>query len=1133
MTALREGTRVSPIGQRVPNIDWPQKSTGASVYSGDVVLPNMLFARIVRSPIPHGRILSIDTDGARRIPGVVAVVTAADLPDRTYIHHGGPLSDRRVLASDVVRFVGEEIAGVAAETLEAADAAMREVAVRFEVLRAATTMAEAVAPEALPIHPGGNVSLSTHREWGAPDDSRTAAVTASGTFRFGRQTHACMETSSVVARWDPEASVLEVWVTTQSPFMVRKELANVLDLEVEQVIVHEVAVGGGFGGKSKICEYEAVAAALSMRSGRPVRLVLTREEEFTATKSRHNFDITLETSATAEGLLTSRVANLRVDNGAYNHSGPSVMGYAGQVVASLYRVPHVVVDSELIYTNKQPGGQFRGYGAPQVTFALESQTDEIAEMLGIDPIDLRVLNANRQGDVTLVGWKLASARLVECLERARVEIDWDRKRAEGGHGRGVGLAAAIHVTGANIYDGADRSSAAIDVLGDGTVRVRYGAADAGTWQRTLLAQFAAEELGIEVDDVSVLTMESHQTPHELGAWSTRGTYLSGHAVGTVARSVAARLRGHAAQVLGVDESELSLEGGRVVGPEGSVSFVDLVNQFESGSLSITEEITIDVESVNRATGISNLSGAYSFAVQAVEVEVDEVTGRVRVIDAVAVHDSGVAINPIGMESQIIGGMAMGIGLALGEELLYENGQSMTRSYIQYPLPRASDLPDIRPIVLGDPDPNGPYGAKGVGEIVLVPTGAAVANAIAHAIGARVRELPASPDRVRQAIVERDRAEERSFGLVRRPNRWWIEAMRRAYPRGAHRLLHQVGTRWSRPLPLAELRSIERPLDESEAVTALSAPGAHAIAGGTDLIPARRQGVIAPTVLVDLSTVSTLGLISEGAGSTRFGAAVRLSDLRDWAATRSPVLAEAIEQIANPQIREMATVGGNLCQQNRCWYLRNDFDCYKRGGVSCPCYAVEGDHRFYHAIVDGHRCQSVTPSDLSTVLSALGATVTLRGPRGSRVLEVEDLYTGPGETVLREGEFVASVDLPAAATGSGANYEKLNRSSGDFAVVSVATMLAVGADGTVTSARAVLGAVAPTPFRARESEDALVGQRGGTSIDRAAEAWVRHAHPLPGNTWKVDVAVGMLRRSLQSSYRRAVEARAVTTSTLEG
>ena len=774
----------SPIGQRILNVDWHDKTSGAARYTGDVRLPGMLHARIVRSTLPHARLVNVDVSKAVGLHGVVATVTVADFAGVRYVHHGGPLVDRSVLASDRVRYVGEELAGVAAETLAIADEAVRRIDIRYEPLPFVTDVDLARAAGAPLLHEGHdrNVSVALQRRWGDPE-RRAADVRVEGTYRFGRQTHACMEPNSVVAHWDAARQHLEVWISTQAPYLIRKELAGVLGLELDQVELHEIAVGGGFGSKSKISEFEAIACKLSMKAGRPVRLVLTREEEFATTKCRHAATVRLTTAATAAGDVLSRHAEMSFDNGAYNHSGPSVMGYASLVMGSLYRTDGVHVDGELVYTNKHPGGQFRGYGGPQATFAIESQMDELAAELGVDPIELRLRNVNEAGDVTHTGWKLGSARLAECLRVARDAIDWEHKKVLAGSGRGVGFAAAIHVSGANIYPGADKGSAALDLHSNGRCTIRHGGADAGTWQKTVIVQFAAEQLGMSVDDFDVLTMETHQTPVDLGAWSTRGTYVSGHAVTAAGRALAARLRSHAAEELGCDPDDVQLDAGAAHTATNAVSFATLASTYGiDGVLSVTEEVELDVETLDFATGTGNISGAYSFAVQAVEVEVDPGTGQIHILDAVSVHDAGRAINPIGLESQIVGGMAMGLGAALGEELLYESGQMINPTYLNYSLPRSADVPRIRPIVLDGDDPKGPLGAKGIGEIVIVPTGAAVANAVAHATGVRIRELPLTPDRVLGHLRVADGgSHRRSYRLLRRPRRWWIEAVRRSYP----------------------------------------------------------------------------------------------------------------------------------------------------------------------------------------------------------------------------------------------------------------------------------------------------------------------------------------------------------------
>jgi CO/xanthine dehydrogenase Mo-binding subunit/CO/xanthine dehydrogenase FAD-binding subunit len=1077
------------VGAPVPNIEWDEKTTGAALYAGDVRLPGMLHAAVCRSPHAHARIDRIDVSTAAASPGVMATLTGADLPDRRYIHHGGPMADRRVLADGVVRFVGEEVAAVAADTPAHARAAADRIAVTYTRLPAATTVSAARDPRARRIHARaeGNVALRfAHRE-GAPDPDRTPAVTIQGTYRFPRQNHACMETNTIVASWDAVDQRLEVWASTQAPHFTRKELAHVLDLAEDQVEVHQVAVGGGFGSKSKISEYEAIAAALSMRSGRPVRLALTREEEFATTKSRHRFEIGLTTTATADGLLCSREADVVVENGAYNHSGPSVMGAATGALASLYRVPEVAYTATLVYTNTHPGGQFRGYGNPQATFAMESQMDEVADALDLDPVDLRLRNVNRAGDTTHAGYRLGSAHLAECLEAARGAIDWDKKRAAGGTGRGVGIATAIQVSGAYVYPGANTSSATVEIGADGGIQVRFGGADAGTGQRTLLAQIAAQELDVPVDRVAVLMMESAATPPDHGAWSSRGTFMGGHAVRAAARAAAAEIRVRAERLGAGDRRELA----------------DLVAA--TGPVCVTESYTADVEEMDHHTGKGNISGAYSFAAHAVEVEVDRRTGKVRVLRVVAAHDSGRIVNPLLAESQVVGGVTMGVGVALGEELIYEDGRMVNPNYLNYPLPRAADAPPVTTLFVGGDDPNGPYGAKGLGEIVIVPTAAAVANAVAHAIGVRIRELPITPDKVLDAL----RGGPRPARIPWR--RAGVELMRRAYPRGLFRVLRAAGGT-AVTASAHHLSVPPAPDGPAGVIAALRRPGAVPIAGGTDLLPATRQGIRDAGPLVDLMLVPELGRCERTAdGGRRIGAAVRLADLAKADGTDPDgAIGATVRTIASTQIREMATVGGNLCQQNRCWFLRNDFACYKRSGPAHPCYAVLGDHRFYHAALDAHRCQAVTPSDLAATLAALDAAAVIVGPAGERTVPMTRFYSGPGEPALRRGEFLAAVEIPAAAYQRPTAFAKLNLWTGDFALAAAAVSLRL--DGPrIVEARVVLGAIAPTPVRLPEVERALVrsGCPTPAELERIAAAWTRRAHPLPGNRWKLDAATGLI------------------------
>jgi CO/xanthine dehydrogenase Mo-binding subunit/CO/xanthine dehydrogenase FAD-binding subunit len=1110
------------LGARVPNLEWSEKTNGAAVYADDVKPAGLLHAAVLRSHLPHARIVRLDAARALAAAGVVGVLTPDDLPDRKYIHHGGHLSDRGVLARGVVRFIGEEIAAVAAETPEQARAALREFDLKLKRLRAATTVDAARRPNAPLIHAdaAGNVSLAFSQDLGERPAAGQDTVTVEGTFTFPRNNHACMETNSIVAHWQAESGELHIWVSTQAPYFVEKELANVLELPREKVIVHEVAVGGGFGSKSKISEYEAIAAALSMKTNRPVRLSLTRAEEFTTVKSRHKFEIGLSTTADRDGRLVSRRADIVVDNGAYNHSGPSVMGAGAGALASLYDVPHVGLNASLVYTNTLPGGQFRGYGNPQATFAVESQMDEPAYALGMDPFEFRIRNANRAGQRTHVGYQLGSAALAECLEAARDAIGWSGKKAWSGSGRGVGVAASIQVSGAYVYPGANKTSAALDVSEDGSVLLRFGGADAGTGQRTLLAQVIAEELGVALEAVDVEMMDSVRTPTDMGAWSSRGTYMSGHAARSVVAKCVEALRSRAASAYGKDLDAVSFRAGRIEVAGRSLTVRDLMRETAGqGPLSVECEYTADVEEMDWKSGTGNISGAYSFAAHAVEVEVDRVTGKVRVVDYVAVHDSGRVLNPLLAESQVIGGVVMGIGAALGEELLIEGGRIVNGAYLNYALPRAADVPRVRPIFVPGSDPKAPFGAKGLGEIVLVPCVAAVGNAIAHATGLRLREAPFTPDKVLtawNAATSRDR--KRSFHVWRRPSRWQIAAIRTAYPLGVHATLDKYGTRYARPVEPLPAEDLTSPAELDQALALLATPGSRPLGGGTDLVPGQAAGKQALGRLVDVTLMPGLGRIKiTPHGDALIGGAVRLATLAEHEGTDwRGALGATARTIASHQVREMATVAGNLCQEKRCWFYRNGFNCYKRGGATCPCYAVEGDHRFYHAVTDAHRCQAVTPSDLATTLRAMDAEV-LVARQGSepRRLTVAALYDGPGETTLRSDELITDVVVPAAAQRRSYAFEKLNLWTGDFAVVSACASLERDAAGTVSAARLVLGAVAPTPLRLTALERRLVAAppRTWAELHELCLSWGEKAHPLKNNEWKIDAAAGVLATAL--------------------
>ncbi|MYA14483.1 MAG: molybdopterin-dependent oxidoreductase [Acidimicrobiaceae bacterium] len=1140
------------IGRRVRPNEWEERTSGAAVYTTDIRLPGMLEARILRSPHPHADIGSIDTSRAAALPKVVAVITADDLGDRTYLHLGEPFRDRSALARGRVRFVGEEVAAVAAHTRAAADAALGLIDVAYKPRDAVLSVPVARAAEAPTVHDDalGNLALQTVRPYGDPEAARSAAdATISGEYVYRAAAHVCLEPHSIVAWWDPSRQRLDLWVSTQAPYFVRKEVAHMLDLRPEQIRTHPVAVGGGFGAKAKAGCHEVIAAALAMRTKHPVRLVLDRDEEFAVTAVRHAFKTDIATGARSDGTLTHRDCYVTVDNGAYNHAGPSVAVYATMLAAGPYRLEGCETAVSLVYTNKQPGASFRGYGNPQMTFATESQIDELAGKLGMDPLELRLRNAPASGDTTLTGWRLGSARLTECLQRARDEIDWDTKRALGGSGRGVGLAAAVHVSGANAFEHSESSEAAVEVRDDGTARVCFAGADAGTGQAALLRQIAADELGLDFDDVSVTMMDSHDAPQDLGAWSSRGTVWSGHATADAARGAADALRGAAAAKFGTDPGQVQLVDGEARCGADAVPVGDLVALTDGaagGCLRVEGGYLTDVDKMDKVHGLSHFSPAYSYCVQAVEVEVDYATGQIKVLDAVTVHDSGTALNPAAAEGQAVGAMAMGLGAALSEELVYEQGRLVNPTLLEYRAPRAGDLPPIRVVLLDGHDPAGPYGAKGIGEIGVVPTPAAVANAVAHATGVRVREIPITPDK----LLRRLDADSSTARIASRQpltsafslHQMWTDLIRKLYDRGLFRLLHRASSRRRRRAGRSvgatePVVTIERPSTVHLAVeTSTAGPGpVDYVGGGTDLLVAQQQGLRSPVRLIDTTSIRELRRLEDSpGGDLLIGAAVPLEDLRSRMSDSDgrpgdTMLASLLEELATHQIRELATTGGNLLQDKRCSFYRNGFDCYKRGGWTRPCYALLGDHRYHHAVIGGHRCQAVTPSDLATGLLALDAVAhsVPPGSKPARRRTIDQLYAGPGEPDMAAGELLTMLEVPAAARARPAAFEKLKLYAGDFAVCSAAVSLELEDDGvTIAGARVSLGAVAPKPYRATRSEKRLIGASlsDGQALKEASWAWTAETTPLLGNVWKVQATCGLLLRALNRAASTAASER---------
>lgn len=1123
---MSEGAKSMPfaVGRRIPQLESVAKITGTARYTHDITLPGMLYCAIVRSSHASARIVDIDTTIARAMSGVVDIVVAGDFADAKYVNYGPFYADRYALARDVVRFHGEEVAAIAAETLGDARAAARSVRVRYAPLPAAVTVDEALAHGAHPIHPPRpnlppNVVQDVDVTFGDPDAGFAgAALVVEGTFEHGIVWPVCLETNAAVASYDKQTRSLQVWAGTQAPFFVRKELACVLGMPPSSIVVRSVAVGGGFGGKSQSPEQIAIAALLSRRTGRPVKVVLSRDEEYVSGKTDHGKRMSLRTAVDREGNILARSADAVIDNGAYTHMGPVYVSAVRQRTTNLYRVGAAAVRAKLVYTNKVPGGSYRGMGAPGIIWAIESQVDEIAQKLGLDPVEYRLRIANQPGDVTPLGWQITTCGLSECIRKAADAIGWQSKHGKLPPFRGVGIASMIHPSGSVLYAEGNFSNIAIDMRSDGRLQIATQTADAGTGQNTILAQLVAEELGISVDGIDVVHMDTELAPDDLGSAASRVTFVSGNAAIAAARDLVARVKRRIAEDWRISADDVNYHEGLFTHPREPSREVAL-NQFAQryGEIRAEGRYEIDLKRPDPVTGFGNYAAAYAFGAQAVEVEVDPETGHISVIKVASVQDVGRVINPTALEGQTYGGIVQGIGMALGEEVVFEAGRPVNKSLFNYRVPRIMDTPDIDVQFVETEDGEGPFGAKAAGEPTINATIAAVANAVANALGIRFHKLPIKPEDVLRALAGRDGSAP-ALKPYLRPHNAEVSAVRAAYPvmfPAMQRLGRVVGR--TRPVGVSSRTVAAVSITDAIDTLARNAGRAKLIGGGTDLLPGIRQGVYAPEILVDLSRIPTVQQIDITDQAILIGAGTTLSALQDHTDVerRIPGLAKGIELLATRQIRNRATVAGDLCQEKRCWFFRTATPCYRFSGPACPCYAVLGDNR-HHAILGAGRCAAPCVSDLAPMFTALGAVLSACGPNGTRRIPVEKLYVWAGETVLRPDEVITTVEIPFGHQPFAFHFEKYARWTGDFAEASAAVAVS-GSRDRITEVVISLGGVAPTPMRAHRSEKTLTRHTLSSDLIRtAAEAAVHGALPLRDNGYKTRLAITVTERAIRAA-----------------
>ena len=768
----------SLIGQRITKIDAPEKASGRTRYIHDIELPGLLHAAILRSARVHARILRIDTAAARALPGVHAVITAADLPDQRPI---GVARDHLPLKRDRVRSQRDELAAVAADSEAVAQLALRLIEVEYEDLPVLTDAEVALAPGAPLVHPpiagaaaGAPVGLAGKADnvamrfdYTHGDMARAEAASAfvvEDHFELHYVTHCCLGVSGVIAEFDAKGNLL-LHSNTQVPFLHKREFAEILGMDPARIRIIQPPIGGGFGSKLDIYPFEVICVQLARITGRPVKLVYSREEEFLASPTRQPVRLTLRSGCARDGSLTFRSVRTLHDNGAYTSWGATTPFVMMQTFSSLYRVPACDYHTVAVYTNNPYAGSFRGYGNLQATFAVEAHMDRLAEAAGIDPLAFRLQNAQAAGEISGQGMVFRSCGFQDCLRSAAARSDFLRKHAgyaalQGTPGpikRGIGIAAMLHVGGgAKIYP-SDGCGTILKLDDFGHVTLLTGASEIGQGSETVLAQLVCEELGLPMSAVTVVNNDTDITPWDVGVHASRTTFIAGNSAIGAARLAKAKILAAAALRFDAAAEALDLRGGAIVRKDSGEPLIDLARLLRNLHFSARAELVMtsfyyEPPSVHQDKQFKgDVSAAYAWAAQVVEVELDTDTGVVRMTRVTAAHDVGRVLNRLGIEGQIEGGIVMGQGYALTENLVVEGGRIRNPNFRDYKLVTAPEIPAMDIEFIESMDGEGPQGAKGVGEAPAICIAAATANAIHNATGVRITSLPFTPERVYRAL----------------------------------------------------------------------------------------------------------------------------------------------------------------------------------------------------------------------------------------------------------------------------------------------------------------------------------------------------------------------------------------------
>lgn len=759
MTDYKE---LNVVGKPIPKLDAAKKAMGRAEYIQDIKIPGMLYGKILYSKYAHARIVKIDTSRAKALDGVHAVLTGEDVPDKMRM---GFIKDNPPLKKGKVCSFRDEVAAVAATTPEIAKKALSLIEVEYEELEGIFDPEKAMEKDAPLVHEENKTNvlkMPWKLHYGDVEKAREdSAFVVEERFTTTWVTHCCMGTSGAIALFDASDN-LTIHSNTQIPSLAQKdflESLNAMGLKNKRVRVIKPTIGGGFGSKLDTYAYEHVAILLAFHCHKPVKIEFDRVEEFKAISTRQPTVIYISQGCDSKGKLTFRDIRMVLDNGAYTSWGATTPSVMMMPITSLYRVENVRYEAKCVYTNNTYAQAMRGYGNPQATFAIESSLDMLAEKAGINRVDIRRINQNQAGDETPQGFKITTCGLDQCIDTVEKELDTTKEK-----GVGVGIASLIHVGGgARIYR-SDGCGAILKMDDYGKVDIFTGGSDMGQGMDNITAQIVAEELGLFASDINVIHSDTDVCPWDVGAHASRSTFVAGNAALGAAKKVKEKILAFAAPLLDAPPEELVFKNRMIFvagDPEKNMAIDKVLRKahFKPGGTMLMADHFYDPSNENMGRDFKgNMSMTYAFGAHGVTVKVDEETGKVTVLDYVAAHDVGRAINPLLLEGQVYGGVIMGLGYALTEEVIHKNGENMNPNFRDYKLFTAKDAVNIKAPVIETIDPDGPYGAKGIGEPGCVPTAPAVANAVYDAVGVRITDLPITPEKVLAALKEKNKAE---------------------------------------------------------------------------------------------------------------------------------------------------------------------------------------------------------------------------------------------------------------------------------------------------------------------------------------------------------------------------------------